>query len=80
MASPFDFSTMTAFTSSLNRWVSENIFHTLGLLQIGTAVLTYLLAWFLARRVAQYLAAQNKAPTTHLRLRMSSEHFALMVR
>jgi small-conductance mechanosensitive channel len=80
MASPIDGNTMTAFTSSLNRWVSENIFHTLGMLQIGTAVLTYLLAWLLARELAKFLTAKNRAPTTHLRLRMSSEHFALMAR
>jgi small-conductance mechanosensitive channel len=64
----------------LHAWIADNIFHTLGILQIVTAAFCYLLAWLLAIKIRQFLTGKHRAPTTHVRFRISPEHFALMVR
>ena len=80
MASPHEATMLSTFVSSLSNWFTENIFHTLGLLQIGTAGLTYLLAWLLARKMEQFLTTKDKETSRHARFRLSPVHFALMAR
>lgn len=80
MASPLPTEKITSFISSMSNWIGENVLQPLGMLQIGAAALTGLLAWFIARRMEQYLIEKSKAVKTHIRFRLSPTHYALIAR
>lgn len=70
---------IAAVFTSAGHWVSVNIFHPPGLLEVGLAGLTYFLAWLLARKLCSFLESKSQHPP-HAHFRFSPDHFALVVR
>ena len=68
------------FFSSLDQWLPENLFHPSGFLQIGAVGVTYLIAWFFAVKIRQYLKKDIEKVKAHVRLVLSPAHFAIMLK
>jgi small-conductance mechanosensitive channel len=67
-----------AVFTSLGHWVSVNILHPHGLLQVAVAGLTYFLAWLLARRIGRFLESQSLPSAPHSHFRLNPAHFVLV--
>ena len=68
-----------AFITSLGHWISGNILHPPGLMQVGLAGLTYSLAWLAARNMRRFLESKSQHATLHAHFRFSPDHFALVI-
>jgi small-conductance mechanosensitive channel len=55
MANSSSFEQMSSYFSTTIKWVRENVFHTIGLVQIGSIGFTYLLARLIEQKVMQSL-------------------------
>jgi small-conductance mechanosensitive channel len=71
---------VSMFFSSLDQWPPENLFHPSGFLQIGAVGVTYLIAWFFAVKIRQYLKKDIEKVKAHVRLVLSPAHFAIMLK
>ena len=78
METTFFAAEVKAVFTSLGRWVSVNIFHPHGLLQIAVAGLTYFLAWLLAGKIGRFLESQSQPSAPHFHFRLNPAHFALV--
>jgi small-conductance mechanosensitive channel len=80
MAAPLETTQLTSLAAAFNRWMSENIFQTLGVLQILVIVVTYLPAWFLSRKIEHWSSKEVDATRIHLRIRFDPAHFGQVAR
>ena len=71
---------VSMFFSSLDQWLPENLFHPSGFLQIGAIGVTYLIAWFFAVKIRQYLEKDIEKVKAHVRFVLSPAHFAIMLK
>ena len=69
-----------ALVASAGHWISKNVLHPPGLTQAGLAVLAYLLAWFLARKICRFQEGKSQDRPSHAHFRFSPENFVLVVR
>ena len=71
---------VSMFFSSLDQWPPENLFHPSGFLQIGAVGVTYLIAWFFAVKIRQYLKKDIEKVKAHMQFVLSPAHFAIILR
>jgi len=70
---------VSALLASAGHWISNNIFHPQGMMQVGLAGLTYFLAWIAARKIGRFLESKPQHTPPHAHFRFNPSHFALVI-
>ncbi len=78
METTFFAAEVKAVFTSLDHWVSVNIFHPQGLLQVAVAGLAYFLAWLAAGKIGRFLESQSHPSAPHFHFRLNPAHFVLL--
>lgn len=66
--------------TSLVQELLDDLSHPIGFLQIGAIGVTYLLAWFLARKLNHYLEKDIEKVRAHMRFVLRPAHFAIILK
>jgi small-conductance mechanosensitive channel len=68
------------FVTSLVQEFRDDFSHPMGSLQLGAIVVTYLIAWLLAKKIHQYLEKDIEKVKVHIRFVLSAVHFTVMLK
>ena len=68
------------FVTSLVQEFRDDFSHPMGSLQLGAIVVTYLIAWLLAKKIHQYLEKDIEKVKVHMRFVLSAVQFTVMLR
>ena len=66
--------------TSLVQGLLDDFSHPIGFLQIGAIGVTFLLAWFLARKLNHYLEKDIEKVRAHIRFVLRPAHFAIILK
>jgi small-conductance mechanosensitive channel len=66
--------------TSVVQGLCENLLHPIGLVQIGSIGVTFLIALFLAHKIHQFLEKDLEKVSAHIRFTMSPTHFAIILK
>ena len=80
MANSKHFDDIWLSMTSLIKWFQENVFHPIGLMQLGAIGVSYLIAWLLAMTVRRHLEKDIEKVKAHMRFVLSPAHFAIVLK
>ena len=80
MANSISSDKFSMWITSVVQGLLENLSHPIGFLQIGAIGVTYLIAWFLAKKINQYLEKDIEKVKAHMRFALSPVHFAILLK
>ncbi|MGD8901770.1 MAG: mechanosensitive ion channel, partial [Desulfobacterales bacterium] len=71
---------LSMWLTSVVQGLCENLLHPIGLVQIGSIGVTFLIALFLAHKIHQFLEKDLEKVSAHIRFTMSPTHFAIILK
>jgi len=80
MANPIFQDSISMFFTPLVQGLREDLTHPIGFMQIGAIGVTYLIGWFLARNIYQYLEKGIEKAKAHMRFKLSPANFTIMLK
>lgn len=80
MANSAHFTNISMAMTALVKWCQANLLTPIGSMQLGTIVISYLIAWFFAAKVRQHLEKDIERVKAHMRFVLSPAHFAIVLK